>query len=340
MGGVQAEESGVKEHRQDRRWRGGIAWGAAACVLAMGLCVPVAGAGYVFDLAANLSAWGLAIGAVVCGWLLLRRNWGCALLAGLGCVLMAWPLVGRAWWADGAGPTKPVRVLVFNSSTTEGDAGEAMGLIERSQADVVVLTEPSGALLDLIRESAVVAGRYPGFFLPDRAAGGYMLVLSVWRQVPVLGAAPKDVARGGLRVMRVERPEGPFVLLALHPDSPRSASEWAKGNEVVERAVSLVGGEIAGLGLPVVVGADLNSTPGGWRSRRLAEAGLRRAKPVLAGGTWPAGWPWPLSIAIDDVWTSAGCRVVGWERPAGGGSDHRAVLVDVVVGQAGAGAGR
>ena len=340
MGGFRAEESGVKEREKGSRWRGRVAWGAAAGLLAMGVCVPVAGAGYVFDLAANLSAQGLGLGVVVCGWFLVGRNWRRAAVGGLGCVLMAWPLVGRVWWVEGPGPARPVRVLVFNSSTTAGDAGEAMGLIERSEADVVVLTEPSGALLELVRDSEVLAGRYPGFFLPDRAAGGYMLVLSTWAQVPVLGETAKDVARGGLRVMRFERPEGPFILLALHPDSPRSPAEWAKGNEVVERAAGLLEGELARLGLPLVVGADLNSTPAGWRSRRLGGAGLRRAKPVLAGGTWPAGWPWPLSVAIDDVWMSRDCRVAGWDRPLGGGSDHRAVLVEVIVGQAGAPAGR
>ena len=143
--GFRAEESGVKEREKASRWRGRVAWGAAAGLLAMGVCVPVAGAGYVFDLAANLSAQGLGLGVVVCGWFLVGRNWRCAAVGGLGCVLMAWPLVGRVWWVEGPGPARPVRVLVFNSSTTAGDAGEAMGLIERSEADVVVMTEPSGA---------------------------------------------------------------------------------------------------------------------------------------------------------------------------------------------------
>jgi endonuclease/exonuclease/phosphatase (EEP) superfamily protein YafD len=320
------------------------AWLAAADIAIGGACTLLAGAGYFFDLVANLAAQGLLAGLTVCLVLAAMKQWKPLGLAGAGCLPMAWVLMLplRTLSAESLPAEDRVSVLVLNSSTTRGDAAAAMALIEGTGADLVVLTEPSGELLDAVRASPAIESKYPGYFLPDRAAGGYILVLSIWPQSPVLGQAPKDIARRGLRVIRLERPRGPFVLMAMHPDSPRSPSEWAKGNQVVEEALGLLGQSPIQPEMPVIIAADLNATPSGWRSRRLEAAGLRRAKPLLAvGGTYPAGWPWPFSVAIDDVWAGAGCTVHDWRRLEGGGSDHVAILIELgIAGQSPVPAGR
>jgi endonuclease/exonuclease/phosphatase (EEP) superfamily protein YafD len=157
-----------------------------------------------------------------------------------------------------------------------------------------------------------------------------------------------------------------FAVILLHPPSPRSVERWLAGNEVVEAAVEMASAARQA-GLPVILLADLNSTPTGWRSRRLTQAGFRRCKPLTSAlGTWPthaalntdgSGLPnqsppgastsafqpdpddralvgrWPLSIAIDDAWVSDEWRVTGWSRGPSRGSDHWSVVVDVRMGK-------
>ena len=133
-------------------------------------------------------------------------------------------------------------------------------------------------------------------------------------------------------------------MVALHPRSPRNVARWREGNATIE-ALAALSRKLQSEHLPVVVLADRNSTPTGWRSREACSEGiLRRAKPLLAfEGTYPdvvpldirtgrsTGLPgiWPASIAIDDALLSPGVDVLGWETRPRLQSEHRPVIIDL-----------
>ena len=301
------------------------------------LCVPAAGWWWVCALAANFVAVSIVFPVVAAGLLAgrrlraLRRIVVVVLLVHV--MAVGWWLVdGRAARAAGGGAAGSlVRVMQCNTRTGGASPEAVLGLLGESGADVVALTEVSSAALERLRIDPEMLLRFPHRDVPPWRLTHTKLILSKWPIVPLV--LRPDLPAGdplrAIRLVRVLHEDGPFVVLLVHPSSPRSPARWREGNELLEAAIGAVR-ELAP-GEPLVVLADLNSTPTGGRSRRLAEAlGVERCKPLLAlDGTYPAGLPWPLRVAIDDAWVSREWRVASWETVAVPGSDHRAVTVDL-----------
>lgn len=312
----------------------------AALLLAAALAPFLAWAEWRIDLAAQFAAHAAAVTAVAAAWWAISRR---PVFAGVALVALtlhaATLLPGRARWADpgDAHLGSPVRVLQFNALATNRDADAVIELFLTSDADIVSLLEPSYQVLDAGFRRAYLKGAYPYFDQHQRGAHlGWQYLLSKWpiREFvsPQSTVDPEGPASGSVIAVVVERPGGAFGAVLIHPQSPRNPGRWRNGNELVERAAVIVQ-QMRAAGLPVVLLADLNSTPSGYRSRLLARsAGLRRCKPLLlAEGTFPARWPWPRRIAIDDAWVSDEIRVTSWQTAGPAGSDHAAVIVDLLV---------
>jgi endonuclease/exonuclease/phosphatase (EEP) superfamily protein YafD len=320
------------------KWKGLIAGAGAGVVLLAAAARLGAGQHWLAGLMGNLSAQVALVAGLVSGWWIIRKKWG---LAAVGTVALAMSLAGvwtpRARWgaADSAGR---VRVMVYNAYSYSRAPAAAYRSIMNSGADIVALSEPTPALLDLLR-SPEARAVYPYAFLPEAARGGWRVMFSRWPQRwEGPGAEGWEGSRGlalagATWITIVERPEGPFAFVHLHPISPRTRVRWHEGNATLELALQAIEEQVVPLGIPVVMGGDLNSTPSGWRSREIDRRGiLRRCKPLaLAEGTFPAGLLWPLSLAIDDVWVSEAIKVTRWRRGERGGSDHHPVIVDLAV---------
>lgn len=339
--------------------------------------------------------------AVLC--LLLALVHSALLLSGRGAILPRGPADASRSRADRAAQNL-VRVMIFNASR-EQTQREMVEEIRALQPDIVGILEPSSflwmsrddLLCDLSRPASETTipsiGPSPTDLPASELNTSHVLRrYAFWsRRTPespqVLLGEGVLISRWALEAMEpvrdtpyaasllaaVVRPEldqgyqrPAFAVILLHPPSPRSVERWLAGNEVVEAAVEMASAARQA-GLPVILLADLNSTPTGWRSRRLAQAGFRRAKPLLMPlGTWPthaalntagSGLPdrsppgastsafqpdpddrvlvgrWPLAIAIDDAWVSEEWRVAGWSRGPSRGSDHWSVVVDVRLGK-------
>ncbi|MCC6286000.1 MAG: endonuclease/exonuclease/phosphatase family protein [Phycisphaerales bacterium] len=290
---------------------------------------------YLADLAATLAIlWALlAIPSVVfLTWRRRRIAAGVVAIAGI----IAW---GSLWRTPRLGQaprsipsSQIISILVFNGSSSRLSAPEkALAMLHDLDPDVIVLIEPSRTLLDLIRADDALARSHPFRRLPDTAKSGWRLVLTRWPQQggPDFAGGAEDAAHGGMHVMVVDRPAGAFGLVQVNPESPRTLARWRAGNARVEGAINAIRERLMPRGVPVIVAGDLNASPTGARSARLARgADLARAKPrFVLDGTFPAGLPAVFRLPIDDVFASPGVGLVEWRVLPSCGSDHRAVLV-------------
>lgn len=314
---------------------------ALACVplVAAAAAPHLAWMGWRVDMAAQFSAHA-ALGTLAAAvWWALWRRWG-FVMAALACLALHGVVLvpGRAPWATGRDAASsalgPVRVMQYNAYALNSRAEEALEAILTSDADIVALTEPSYALLRSGLREERLRGAYPHFDQNPRGWHmGWQYVLSKW---PLREFEERD--NGGdpsvviSLVAQRPPPWGELGVVLIHPQSPRNPGRWLQGNELVDEAVGVVR-RMRAAGLPVVLLADLNSTPSGTRNQRLVgAAGLKRCKPLLrAEGTWPSGRAWPQRIAIDDAWVSPGVRVRSWDVAGPAGSDHMAVIADLLV---------
>jgi endonuclease/exonuclease/phosphatase family metal-dependent hydrolase len=341
-----------------------LAWSLAAASFVLSTLWIFSGESYRLDLLANLGAQLLLVLlllAIVVAALRRRRAFAVALAA---CALQATPLflhraafLPRPLGPPSDRPASSVRFLHYNDSCLS-DKREISILMENSNADVLsILCPPVTMQSDVIYQKGL-EDKYPGKLVrrwepaPDQInteiSAGF--VVSRWPITPHDCSFVGPMA-GWFIVGVVERPAGRFALVAVHPRSPRSAQRWHEGNAVIGALVTL-SRQLQSEGLPVVVLADLNATPTGWRSREAcAEGGLRRAKPLfVAEGTYPdvvvldirsrrsTGLPgvWPASLAIDDALISPGIDVLGWEVRPRLRSEHRPVIVELGIPAAGA----
>lgn len=222
-----------------------------------------------------------------------------------------------------------VRFVVWNSRASATDGPAQLRAILEEPADIVALTEPSAALLDAMRASTELRAMYPHWTLPDRARGGFSLLLSRWPVDP----APMDLRTAGVRLSTARRPGGAFRVVLIHPRSPRTPALWRAGNELLTQAIAAAGGLRELEDLPVIIAADLNSAPPGSRSRRMwTEGGYLRARPrLMPGGTFPASWPRIVQTPIDDLWATPGVTRACWRSERWPGSDHQVVVSTLIV---------
>ncbi|MBL8764637.1 MAG: endonuclease/exonuclease/phosphatase family protein [Phycisphaerae bacterium] len=308
---------------------------AAAVLLLGGLSPHLGGLAWPVDLLGNFSSQLAALTMPALAWWLIRRRGRTASVAALALALHAWALIpGRAAWSgDPAGPDRtPLSVLTFNGLANNPTPERVFELLELGPADVVALVEAPQEVVAALPSRGTLRAVYPHITTPSGIYKqvGWQVILSRWPLRPF--HADEAPARPGVQAAIVDRPGGPFVMIITQPQSPRSPARWLLGNEIVRHAARTCR-EARAEGFPVVLGADLNSTPSGWRSRHLiGHTDLARCKPLLrAESTYPADRSWPLGIAIDDIWVSAGARVTSWETLDSAGSDHRPVRVGLSV---------
>jgi len=333
---MDATEPHMGRSAQQRAWMV-LRWSIAGLLAAACGAWLLGGSLWIADLVGQVTGvWGFGAFAFG-GWWAIRKRWASAGVCGAAlAVAVAGVVPGRTLWAGGDGQTDDgsVRVLVYNALAHNEDREGVRSTILDADADVVGLLEPPTWLVDELREGGAWRERYPHYFVSERASAGFKVVLSRWPQYDVESRreGAKHTLVAGTRQMLLDRPAGAFAFTLVHPRSPRTPARWRAGNALVETLVARHESLIEPLGVAHVVAGDFNATPMGYRSRALAAGGLLRAKPLgLSAGTFPGWAPWPLSLAIDDVLVSPLVVVERWRAADGGGSDHRAVIVDLTI---------
>lgn len=306
-----------------------LACGSAAAGSVLGL---LGGGWWLLDLFSHFRFQYAAVllGAVVI--LAIGRKWKTvaigALALGLNLFLLA------PFWITPNQPTgegAALRVLAFNVLTINTRYEAASDWVRSQGADVLVLQELNREWFAFLERG--LAG-YTSLETPTIREDNFGLAVYVRDGLTVTGFEYFDDAAGVPRVEVVVEVGGEgggrsVRLLAVHTLPPVSArySEFRRRQleEAAERARTSAE--------PVVLLGDLNATRWSAPLRRLlAETDLRdSAEGFGYCGTWPSGLGWTGMIPIDQVLVGPAFRVEGRRVGPGLGSDHRAVVVDLVV---------
>lgn len=119
-----------------------------------------------------------------------------------------------------------------------------------------------------------------------------------------------------------------LTIFGVHVDSPRSRSQTASRDRQLARIAEFAAGQPR----PVVVVGDLNTTSWSYAFNDLVRASnLRDSRPGFGvQASWPASLG-PLGIAIDHCLVSREITVKRRESGANVCSDHRALVIDLVL---------
>lgn len=237
---------------------------------------------------------------------------------------------------SGQGPTpneRTDRVRLVSANVWNGSINLPAIATELAEldADMVVLQEVTPRHLRRLDESATL-GRYPEkVVMPDHEHNG----LGVWSRFELSEVEWLEMA--GERQLRawVTLPGGGRLrLYVVHAPSPivSKIDRWCSWFGELARAVSV---DLCGHPHPLLVAGDFNATVDHMPFRRLLRAGLGDAA-LLAGRGWQMTWPThrralPPLFGLDHILVRSNVRVANYRLGRGVGSDHRPVVVDLIV---------
>ena len=122
-----------------------------------------------------------------------------------------------------------------------------------------------------------------------------------------------------------------ILFTAMHPFSPRSRQAWNRSIEIVRRDGEILRAAHERYAEPVIVAGDFNSTPVGRSFREFARASGFRTSAWPVPATWPADAPRLLGVSIDHVWVSPGVSILSRRVGPSFNSDHRPVVVELLL---------
>lgn len=237
--------------------------------------------------------------------------WLSCLVINLACVL---PL-----YFGGSSGTANGKLLLCNALSSNPTPEQVLQLLQREQADVVVLLEVRQELLDLL---APVLTQYPGQKLLPRTDNFGMALLS---KRPLNNL--KVLENGGPPTIVADIEVGGKMLhvVGAHPVPPVGGAYAGLRNETVAG----LGEHLRDCPRPFALLGDLNNTP--WSPSlapiRSQAVNARCGFGVLA--SWPTMLPGILRIPIDQCFVSPGVRVVECRVGPELGSDHLPLIVGV-----------
>lgn len=241
-----------------------------------------------------------------------------------------------------------LRVLVYNTHAGKDANGtdnleRLAALVRETRTDLVLFQEVDSATtrsggvdqLTVVRTAAQMHGTFGGTLAFQGGRYG-LAVLSRFpirmQQVVMLSGDTEPATgrgrepRGALHVV-VVRPEGDLHVVNTHLDASADDT-WRR--EEAARLVALAD-SLRGAGARVIVGGDLNATPGSAVHAIFRNAALRDVWPECGKGaeaTYPAHSP---AKRIDYLLLTAAMQCTGASVIATDASDHRPLLVDVKV---------
>lgn len=313
---------------------------AVGCLgLVMAVCAAIGVAAHYFGpvstvvtLFAAFTPLFVVLGAVATPMLVAARYWYPALAATVVVLVGAasqLPLyVGDAQTAtDSTAPM--LRVLQANIMLGEADAAALAHQVRAEQVDVLTVAELTGSAVERLAAAGVERSLPYTYLMPRQGGGGE----GIYSRHPLTDAAKlSGLQHNNLRAT-VHVPGGnPVAVYALHPVPPYPLPAWRWALEL-----DRLGAALAAEPMPLIVGADFNSTYDHERYRNLVDSAGRDGAPLLDAAeylgvgivpTYPAGRWFPAVLAIDRI-LIRGATPTSLRRVDIPGSDHHGLIADV-----------
>lgn len=229
-----------------------------------------------------------------------------------------------------------LRVATYNTYVRAAGADHVLDLVRSHRPDVLLLQE----VFDDRRAElkARLSERYPYVHAVESEGVGAVMVLSRFpiRRVEEVGdpsSRSRSTAVVTIDVRGRDIQVVPVHLISPCPTCGTSFLERLELEGAVRRAEMDAVLEALDPDVPAIVGGDFNSTDRSAPYRTLVTAGFgdpQRQAGSGMGFTWPNGGPVPVVLRIDWVLVR-GLDAVSAFVPEGGTSDHRPVVVDLVL---------
>ena len=253
-------------------------------------------------------------------------------------LISMYPVVSqRNWILDtvqfNSKPSGTVRVVSSNQYSDNKHWDRDLKSLLKLNADVIVLMEVHPELNRGILLRGLLDGSGWNWVKRDPVYG-YLSPCFILSRHPIERIKIETIehAERDIFIAKVQIGNKEILVAEGHPHSPRSAERWKLGNEVWSRSLQAFTLTQREHGIPLVIGADLNSGPAGMRARMTKKTGLRSSKPIIGQwGSYPSAWPGLLRTHIDDIWISPGAHAVSWTSINTFGSDHRVIVADIQV---------
>ncbi len=223
-------------------------------------------------------------------------------------------------------PSDPVRVRVasINVLYSNREYQRVAEFIHRERPDAVVLVEMNAAWRGGL---AAVEREYPYRYQTVGTSGRGV---DLWSRLPFkdVGVLPIE-SRQEPAIQATLLAQGrPMRLFAVHTTWPMAPASEHRRN----KQLALLAPLTRATAVPLVVVGDFNLTPFSPYFRQLLRDGHLRSAAEGFGWqpTWPSFLP-PAGIQIDHAFVSPAVSVQGFHRGMYDGSDHRPIVVDVML---------
>jgi endonuclease/exonuclease/phosphatase (EEP) superfamily protein YafD len=222
-------------------------------------------------------------------------------------------------------PPATVRVLQANVLKSNRNYNAVLDLVNRSNAELIVLQEITEDWNEKIR---AVAKLYPYFKSAPGLEGSGMAVFSrvPFEDVQVLQL---DSSTHIVIAVKLNLQGRGVTLLSLHPPTPITAGKFENRNQQFREAAKFLNSVD---GTKILIG-DLNTTM--WSPYFGVLLHSAHLRDVRLGFGLKTSWPMPLPsfmrLPIDHCLVSADVEVRNVQVGAPIGSDHRPLIVDLAV---------
>ncbi len=254
-------------------------------------------------------------------WLKTATAFG--LLALVNLAVLAPLYFGRTPMPAGTHPP-PLRVMLLNVNTHNGNPPRVSAAILQAQPDIAVIQEVSAHWVAAMDD---VISRYPHRHIEPREDN---FGIALFSRFPFRHCRTVEIGPAGVPsiVAEVATPQGPCTVVATHPLPPGGREYSRLRNEQLAALAAFVRQTAP----PLLLVGDLNTTP--WSphfTRLLRDSGLRdSARGWGVQPTWPDFNPL-LRIPIDHLLHAPGISIVKRRVGPPAGSDHFPLIVDVLL---------